>query len=202
MSAQHPLSRQVARALLAHAARVSPAGRRGWFVAMASELDHLPHGASVLQWALGCLLVAYTERIMDRSLTHLPRWLLATEMAVCLVPLTWLFVAVIMVTAQGHMTLVWGLKYASAALVGPLGLALAARILFVRSRALGRAAATLLALLAAWTFIAELGQSLDTGLPVSTWWRDFVLIAVLPAVAVSHLLWINADRRARALVAH
>ncbi|MGH8180992.1 MAG: hypothetical protein ACRETR_08445, partial [Steroidobacteraceae bacterium] len=88
-------ARKMAALLVRHAAWAAPAQRKEWAHAMINELDHVPGGASVLRWALGCALVSYLERlnIMTRSLTNLPRWLLSLEMAVCLVPLTWLFIA-------------------------------------------------------------------------------------------------------------
>jgi hypothetical protein len=38
-------------------------------------------------------------------------------------------------------------------------------------------------------------------MPLSAWWRDFVLIAILPSWAVVHLLQINSERRTTAAVA-
>jgi hypothetical protein len=170
---------------------------------MINELDHVPHGASALWWALGCTFASYLERIriMTRSLTSLPRWLLCLEMAVCLVPLTWLFIAVLVMTARGVMPLEYGILSSCAALLGPLGLAVALRIVFLTGGSVGRTTTTILALLAAWTVFAYSGQVLHNGTPFSAWWREFVLIALLPSWAVVHLLQINSERRAMAAVA-
>lgn len=196
-------ARRMAALLVRHAARVSPPGRKDWSHAMINELDHLPRGASALRWALGCALVSYLERMnmMTRSLTSLPRWLLSLEMAVCLVPLTWLFLAVLSMTARGRLPVEYGVLSGSATVLGPVSLAVAMRIVFVRKGSVGPVTATLLPLLAAWTVVAYAGQPFHDGLPFSAWWREFVLIALLPAWAVLHLLKINSQRRAGAAIA-
>jgi hypothetical protein len=170
---------------------------------MANELDHIPRGTPALWWALGCTLVSYQERvrIMTRPLAHIPRWLLLLEMALCLVPLTWLFGAVLAMTARGAMPLEAGILYGSVALVGPIALATALRFVLSHASSVGRVTTTLLVLLAAWTVLGYSAQVLHNGLPPSAWWREFVLIALLPACAVAHLLRINSERRATAAIA-
>ena len=190
-------TRKLAVLLVNHAAWILPPDRKGWSRAMINELDHIPRAASALWWALGCTFVSYLERIhiMRRPLTDLPRWLLSLEMALCLIPLTWLFVAVLVMMARGVMPLEYGILSSSAALLGPIGLAVAMRIVFVTGGSVGRATTTILALLAAWTVLAYSGQVLRSGTPFSGWWREFVLIALLPSWAVVHLLQINSERR-------
>jgi uncharacterized membrane protein YhdT len=138
---------------------------------------------------------------MARSITNLPRWLLSLEMAVCLVPLTWLFIAVFAMMARGRMSLEYGVLAGSATLLGPVGLAVAMRIVFATGGSVGCATTTILALLAAWTVLAYSGQVLHNGTPFSGWWREFVLIALLPSWAVVHLSQINAERRAPTAIA-
>lgn len=194
-------ARKAAALLVRHAAWASPAERKDWSHAMINELDHVPRGAAALRWALGCVLVSYLERmnVMTRSLTSLPRWLLSLEMAGCLVPLTWLFLAVLAMTARGRLPVQYGILAGSATLLGPICLAVAMRVIFARKGSLGRVTAILLPLLAAWTVVAYGGQLLHNGTPFSEWWRDFVLIALLPSWAVVHLLQINSERRTTAV---
>lgn len=196
-------ARKMAALLVRHGAWVSPAQRKLWSRAMINELEHVPRGASVLRWALGCVLVSYLERlnIMTRPLTNLPRWLLTLEMAVCLVPVTWLFIAVLTTTAQGRLPVEYGILSGSATLLGPVCLAVVMKIVFAGKSSVGRATTALLPLLAAWTVVAYGGQLLHNGSAFSQWWRDFVLIALLPSWAVVHLLQINADRRTTAAIA-
>lgn len=163
---------------------------------MLNELRHLPPGAAALSWALGCAFVCYRERVfvMIGSLNNVARWLLSIEMAVCLVPLTGLFIAVFATAAHGHLPLPFAILAASAALLGPIGLAVGSRIIFVPAGAVSRATAAVMALLAAWTVLACFGQMVHVGISFAEGWRDFVMIAVLPAWAVVHLLRINAHR--------
>jgi hypothetical protein len=169
---------------------------------MANELHHLPSDASLVRWALGCLLVSYSERfrVMTRWTVSLPRWLLALEMAVCLVPLTLLFIAVLMNVVhlpgmmQGTMRLPDVLQYLLGSLVGPAALAVALRMIIARSRPFGRVTSVLLGALALWTFVAFTGQLLHRGGFLGSW-REFVLIALLPALAVGHLMRLNYERR-------
>ena len=196
-------ARKAADLLVGHAAWVAPPERKEWFHAMGNELEHVPRGASALRWALGCTLASYLERIniMTRSLTNLPRWLLSLELAVCLIPLTWLFIAILAMTARGRFPVEFGILSGSATLLGPVCLAVAVRIVFVRKGSVGRVTTTLLPLLAAWTVVAYSGQLLHSGTPFSAWWREWVLIALLPCWAVVHLLQINSERRATPAIA-
>ena len=132
MSPLQAVTRQVARALVRHAALVSPGERAEWAQAMINELDYLSPDTSTVGWALGCIWVCYSERIraMVRSLASLPRWVLVLEMLVCFLPLTLLFSAVVQRELDGGFTPQSALLYGSATILGPLGLAAAFRSLF------------------------------------------------------------------------
>ena len=194
-------TREAATLLLKHASWVSPRKRKQWLQAMANEMDHIPEDASALWWAVGSVFVSYLERVdnMIRSSISLPRWLLCLEMAVCLGPLAWLFAGALAMTGRTAMPLDYGIPLISAALLGPLGLVLALRTVFFTGSSVGRATTILLSLLAAWTLVEYTGQVLH-GAFLSTW-RDYVLLALLPPLAVAHLLQINSQRRATHAVA-
>jgi hypothetical protein len=181
-----------------HAAMVSPGERAEWAQAMVNELDYLSPDMSAIGWALGCIFVCYSERIraMIRPLETLPRWILVLEMLVCLLPLTLLFSAVVQRGLHGGFSLQAGLLYCSATILGPLGLAAALRLIFFKAGGMSRAAIAGLCLLAAWTLAAYSAQILTFGqIHLSDWWREFVIIAVLPTLAVLHLVFINSHRR-------
>lgn len=203
MKPRQTSAHRLATVLLKHAAWICPAARKEWLRAMHNELEHLPRGTAALSWALGCALVSYQERVvvMIGSLSNVARWLLSIEMAVCLVPLTWLFVAVFSMTAHGTMPLQFALLAGSGALLGPIGLLIGLRTIFVAKRSLSKTTTLVMALLAAWTVVAYCLQVMQDGASFSDGWRDFVLIAVLPAWAVVHLLQISAARRAVAITA-
>jgi hypothetical protein len=190
--------------LAKHAAKASPKERADWAQAMINELDYLPPDMSAVGWALGCIFVCYTERIrtMIRSLESLPRWVLVLEMLVCFLPLTLLFSAVVLTGLHGGFTLPAGLLYCSGTVLGPLGLVAALRSIFFKSGGMSRAIIVALCLLAAWTLAAYSAQILTFGQShLSDWWREFVIIAVLPTLAVIHLVFINSHRRVSSLYA-
>jgi hypothetical protein len=196
VNALQGVTRRVARGLLKHAAMVSPGERAEWAQAMSNEFDYLSPGMSAVGWALGCLLVCYSERIraMVRPFESLPRWVLVLEMLVCFLPLTLLFSAVVQRGLDGGFTPQAALLYGSATILGPLGLAAALRSIFSKSAGMNRAAIAGLCLLAAWTLAAYSTQILTFGQThLSDWWREFVLIAVLPILAVLHVAFINSQ---------
>ena len=204
MNTLQAIIRGVARALVKHAAMVSPGERAEWAQAMTNELDYLSPDLSAVGWALGCLWACYVERIraMVRSLESLPRSVLVVEMVVCFLPLTWLFLAVVQRGLDGGFAPQAALLYGSATILGPLGFAAAVRSIFSKSRAMSRITITALCVLAAWTVAAYSAQLLTFGHShFSEWWREFVLIAVLPALAVLHVVFINSHRRGSLLAA-
>jgi hypothetical protein len=191
-------TRRVARELVKHAAMALPEERADWAQAMINEFDYLPPDMSAVGWALGCIFVSYSERIraMPRSLESLPRWVLTLEMLVCFLPLTLLFSAVVLRGIHGGFTLQACLLYCSGAILGPLGLLAALRSIFSSSPGMSRATIAGLCLLAAWTLAAYSAQILTFGQGhLSDWWREFVIIAVLPALAVIHLVFIHSSGR-------
>ena len=188
-------ARAAAALLLKHAAWASPGSRKHWFQAMTHEMDHIPGDASALAWALGSIFVSYLERMDDmiRPSMSLPPWLLCLEMAVCLGPLAWLFTDAFAMTGHGVVPLNSGIPLILAALLGPLGLLLALRTTLFKSSPVGRTTTIVLTVLAAWTVLEYTGQILEGAFLSS--WRDYVLMALLPPLAVAHLLQINSQRR-------
>ncbi len=58
-----------ARGLIALAIKIAPPERRGWFEAMAAELDHVPE-AELSLFAAGSVLAAVRERIVSPRFLH------------------------------------------------------------------------------------------------------------------------------------
>lgn len=139
---------------------------------------------------------------MVRPFESLPRWVLVLEMLVCFLPLTLLFSAVVQRGLHGGFNIEEGALYISATILGPAGLAAALRSIVSSSIGVCRAAIVALCVLAAWTLAAYSLQILTFGQShLSDWWREFVLIAALPFLAVLHLVFINSHRRHPPLVA-
>ena len=70
-------ARQIACALMRHAARIMPAARADWSAAMESELGFIENDTMALHWALGCVIAGYRERISDMLQTWYARSALA-----------------------------------------------------------------------------------------------------------------------------
>lgn len=177
---------------------VSPGERAEWAHAMINELDYLSPDMSAVGWALGCICVCYSERMraMVRPFESLPRWVLVLEVLICFLPLALLFAAVLQTGAHGGFTPQAFLLYCSGTVLGPVGLAAGFRSIFFKARGMSRATLLGLCLLAAWTLAAYAAQILTFGQShLSDWWREFVIIAVLPTLAVLHLVSINSQRR-------
>jgi len=180
---------RIALGLATHAAHILPLERREWSRAMISEVDHLPSAGAAIRWALGCIIAGYFERIrMNRSLRHLSRWVLSLELLLCFVPVTCLFAAVASSSIRVMASLPDALLFASATLVGPMGLAIAVKTVVFR-RAVGRLTSAALCVLALWTFASYWALSSRNPGAVSSDWRDIVLIAVLPGLAAAHLAY-------------
>jgi hypothetical protein len=205
MSPRADIKVRIARALVAHAARVAASDHTDWITAMAHELEHLPKSESALSWALGCVLVSYTGRmrVMIRSSADWPRWLLLLEMLVCLGPVTayFLFVTVsiaqgyTLFPAQGYTQVQEGLIFGSATMIGPIGLVSAFRTLFSRTYGPGRLLTALLWVLAALTLTVFVALLVHFRLELVAWCGMLLPFALLPAAAVAHLAWFGSTRR-------
>jgi hypothetical protein len=186
---------RLALGLTAHAAKILPPERREWSQAMLNEVDYLPSAGGAIRWALGCIFAGYIDRMntMNRSLRNISPWVLCLEMLICFVPVTLFFAAVISSSMRGAWSPRDALLYASAALIGPVGLAVAIRIVVLR-KVTGRAIAAASCALAVWTVVSYLailnGQVADT-----SDWRSLALIALLPALATAHLAFIASETR-------
>jgi hypothetical protein len=191
------LAWRIALGLTAHAARILPPERREWSQAMIAEVDHLPSAGAAIRWAIGCIFAGYIERMrsMNHPIGHVARWVLSLEMLICFVPVTVLFVGVTLSAERGVWPLTTSLRYGSATLIGPIGLVISVLVLVLK-RTIGRMTSTALHLLAAWTAVSYLSLALSNGasLLADRWqiFKIFVLVAVLPTLAVVHLTFIAA----------
>jgi hypothetical protein len=81
--------------------------------------------------------------------------------------------------------------YLSVVAVGPLGLAIAFRKILRQNAALGRGTVIALCIAGGWTLIGYIWQLLTTNSSIAGSWREFVIIALLPAIGVAHLIAIG-----------
>lgn len=196
MIRREALARTAAVWLVRQARKALPAHRSEWADAMRAELHYISSDYVALRWALGLFLASCLERvrIVNAERPGLPRWLLSLEMLLCFAPLTFFTVVLVVVLLKGIMPTQTALLSLSATAVGPIGLAIAFRMIVLGPIALGRGTILALGILAAWTLFAFTSSLAVGGSgPIVEWWREYVLIALLPAVGAAHLMLIGGS---------
>jgi hypothetical protein len=193
MRGRSSLVRAIAIRVAAFAQTLFPQHRSDWAKALVNEVQHVSGDMDALRWAIGTLSTAFHERIrsMKSGTLHIPRWLLSIEMLVCFVPLTLLGMAVIGAAVKGAMPLPSAILYLSAVAAGPLGLVVAFRKISRQNATLGRGAMVALCVAAGWTLVGYVLQALNANGNIAESWREFIIIALLPAIGVVHLLLIT-----------
>lgn len=85
-----PLRRLLAHRLLRGATRLLPSARADWARAMHAEFNRCEGDRDALEWAFGCLVASFKERVNIMLVGNLKisRWVLAPELLLCFVPLT------------------------------------------------------------------------------------------------------------------
>lgn len=201
MKAKHALPRLLARALLDHAVRACPINRMKWVAAAANELDSITGSYESLAWSLGTIWISYKARFRAMSLSdpQLPRFLLALEALTCFLPSSLLWIWTLRATADHTLPTSAALCLATAASIGPLGLAVFGQVALGNFRPGRRSWSAALTSLAGWTAVAIL---LLPGTPIpfkDMPWRDCVLLVVLPLLGAAHYAFL--ERRPQSLAA-
>jgi hypothetical protein len=181
--------RHLAVLLAAHAEKALPPCRADWAKAMRNEIHHISGNGAALIWALGCVFASYRERVraMIDTNPRISRWVLVLEMLCCFIPLTLLCLAI--VENLGRMPGSTGILALTVAATGPIGLIVAFKVVVLNRPSLTRFATAALCILAAWTGLAYSLHILAGGQPAHAW-REFVLIALLPALGIFHLVYL------------
>ena len=189
MNGRRSVVRHFAVRLAAHAEKALPRGRADWASAMRNEVHHISGNYAALKWALGCVFASYRERMrtMIAGNPRISRWVLVLEMLFCFTPLTWLCLATF--ANLGRMEGKTGIFALTVAAAGPIGLIVAFKVVVLNRPSLTKFAMAVLCILAAWTGFAYSLQILAEAEPTHHW-RDFVLIALLPALGIAHLLYL------------
>lgn len=195
VSRGRPVVRSLAMQLVAHAQKVLPRNRADWARAMHHEVEHISGDPVALAWALGCVVASYMERAktMISSDARVSRWVLSFEMLCCFVPLTFLFAATVM--NLGHLDGATAIVALTVAITGPVGLIFAFKLIVLNRRLLNGLAKVALCTLAAWTVavvsLHDVSEHvLAGGRSNADWWESFVLIALLPVLGTTHLIFL------------
>jgi hypothetical protein len=187
------IARRIAAMLVDRAARWLPARRSEWGDAMREELHHVKSHRRALEWALGCVLASFTERVRAMSVSRLgvSRWVAVLEWLVCFGPLTALWVAAVSYIGTGVETSRATLAAVLIGTLGPVALitALAGTI---SSKAFPQR--WLIKSLLTGFLVLGLLQVLEMFRTLRVHWFDFdwsliVLLALLPLLGCLHLLY-------------
>jgi hypothetical protein len=197
MKAKDSVLRCISRVLVDHAASACPPGRAKWIAAATNELDSITSSYEVLTWSLGTVWASYKERFgaMSMSEPQVPKLLLTLEVLTCFLPSSLLWIWTLEATSNRMLPVAAALCLASAASIGPVGIAFFGSVALGISRSRGRYRSVALALLAAWSAVVIL---LLPGTPTpfrELPWRDCVLFIVLPVIGAAHFAFL--ERRAR-----
>jgi hypothetical protein len=182
------LFRFISRVLVAHALHACPPGRAKWIAAATGELDSIPGSYESLVWSLGAVWAGYKARVCAMSMAEpqLPKALLTLELLTCFLPSCFLWVWTLRAAADHILQTDAALCLATAASIGPIGLAAFARVIAGGSRSGGRYWSIGLILLAGWLSVVLLLLPC-TPLPFRELpWRECVLLVILPLIGAAH----------------
>lgn len=210
------LGRRLARALLAIACSLMPAGRAHWRVAMHNEFDYLPP-AEAVRWATGCLSAALQARFeaMKTGDLHISRLVMLVETIGCFgcLALGWFEIMFGATGVVHHSTDVIQRNYlpypggayvvtllfagAITGLIGPLGLFLGARYVMLGRALASRALTwTCIGVLLGYLILAGIGGFLYGPPDFRPSFEMAVLFSVLPIAGIAHLHWLSRPREA------
>jgi len=189
MNSTRSVIRLFAVRLAAHAEKAMPQSRGDWARAMRNEIHHISGSGAALTWALGCVFASYRERMrtMISNRPRISRWVLVLEMLCCFTPLTLLCLAT--VANLGRMETPTGMVALTVAAAGPIGLIVAFKIVVLNRPLLTKPVLAALCIIAAWTGLPYTLKILAAG-ELLNHWREFVLIALLPVLGMTHLLYL------------
>jgi hypothetical protein len=213
MTERRTIARRTAE-MLAQAATgwLEPTRRGAWARAMRAELDHIESDYEAVRWALGCALAAVTLRRtdMDMGTLRVSRFVVALEMALCFVPLTFVWVDVVVGNSgvawldpesvrryylgntEGVAALAKMFAGALIGVLGPLGVIVALRyIVLGRGLTRGMISFAMIAgpLLLGVVYVIG-NMATDTRFTPS-WFGFYVLFVGLPVAGAMHLLYLG-----------
>ena len=199
MRARDSALRYISRVLAGHALRACPPGRAKWITAATNELDSITSSREGLTWSLGTVWASYKERFCAMSMAEpqVPKLLLTVEGLTCFLPCSLLWMWTLEAATHRVLPVVAASCLATAASIGPVGLAFFGQVALGSSRSRGRYRSVALAFLAAWSAVAILLLP-STPTPFRDMpWRDGVLFMVLPAIGAAHFAFL--ERRPRSM---
>lgn len=212
-----------AEALMRLAWWLLPSKRSDWAMAMRSELRSIADDNLAIPWALGCLMAAIRERVTAMILGNLrvSKWVLTLEMALCFVPLTFVWLDVLfgasgvtnlnaeivqryfLGSAAGVTALVIMFGVAVLGALGPIGLLFAFRQIALGRGIRHRVASFALIYGTVLLGAVYVGGNVILGGPAQlvSWLGGVLLFIVLPVMGFMHLRYLGRHSPDQALAA-
>lgn len=181
------MRRQLAIALLHVASRILPAARREWLRDMRGELEFLKSDRAALSWAFGCVFASVQERVLAMLNLNggISRPVLILEWLMCFVPLTLLWLAAVILIAQGHAT-PHLLVAAAFGTLGPIALIISLKATASKRQLDSRRAARLLVIGFAVMVLVQILNAGTYGNLDLQQFGTFFLLSLLPLFGALH----------------
>ena len=205
-----PIENRLSAWLLALSTRVTPPAQRAWSQAMRAEIPYLPPGAR-MRWAFGCLVAAMKLRFapMQTGSFRINRWVMLVEALGCfgMLCLAWweftfgpsgivrlngeIIDKYFLAVPGGGYILGLMIGFAVSGLVGPIGLWLGLRYVFLARALSNRALAyTLLSVTILQSLAGAIGRIWMGSGDYATRLELFVLLTLLPIAGILHLMYL------------
>ena len=175
-----------------------PENRSEWTRAMKNESRYLSNDLQALLWVSGCVKTATIERIntMKSGSLRVSRFVLSIEMLCCFIPVSFIFLVLMMnfIEIQSIRTDGRFITYAALGMIGPIGLMLGSRLLLRQPYNMGKLLKSVLYTLAAGIVIGGLMQVAAGNILLNDWWLVLILTTLMPAAALLHLIYLSQGK--------
>ena len=196
--------------MMDYCVRNLPAARVDWAEAMRAEFAEIDGSLERLSWATGCFITAYRARRKAMSNSSISRSVLLLAWVFSFAFLTFAFIVWIplaytnltdaemmhaySVDRQPIFFVISAMELLRC-LIGPVGLVLIYRLLANETRTDARVTITLIGVLILCGVALQIAYAYQAGWSsVFSHWREFVLLSVLPSIALAHMHLFSAHR--------
>ncbi len=133
---------------------------------------------------------------MKSGSLRVSRFVLSIEMLCCFIPVSFIFLVLMMnfIEIQSIRTDGRFITYAALGMIGPIGLMLGSRLLLRQPYNMGKLLKSVLYTLAAGIVIGGLMQVAAGNILLNDWWLVLILTTLMPAAALLHLIYLSQGK--------
>lgn len=184
------------------ASKIMPENRSDWIKAMKVETEYLSSDVQALIWALACVKTATTERvkIMKTGTLRVSRFVLSLEVLCCFIPVSIVLTDLIYTAFKLQFSYENEIIFVYTAivfcLIGPVGIILGLKFLLQKSFNIGKRLKPLLSILAIGIVLISFWfiQITSGNVSLVDSWMVFILIALMPAMAIFHMIYLSQGK--------